>query len=214
MKHHSNDYKLSAVCYYLEHNTDMRSTCEIFGCCYQSLSRWINKYREQGNVNRCIRREFRTKITPEIKLFVKQYVKSYPTTTLWEFSKLIDDKFGVQLSDMSIHNIMRSQKITRKRVRNKYYPEGRSTTEKQDLIQFYQALNQFNYKQIICLDETSIYLNMSLSYGRSKSGTCVIKKTNKYPYKRYNMLCAISADKVIGWMLYENLKGGAKTKYH
>jgi len=91
---------------------------------------------------------------------VKQYVKSYPTTTLWEFSKLINDNFGIQLSDMSIHNIMRSQKITRKRVRNKYYPEGRSTTEKQDLIQFYQTLNQFNYKQIICLDETSIYLNM------------------------------------------------------
>jgi len=153
------------------------------------LSRWINKYREQGNVNRYIRREFRTKITPEIKLFVKQYVKSYPTTTLWEFSKLIDDKFGVHLSDMSIHNIMRSQKITRKRLRNKYYPEGRSTTEKQDLIQFYQALNQFNYKQIICLDETSIYLNMLLSYGRSKSGTRVTKKTNKYPYK--NTICYV-----------------------
>ena len=26
---------------------------------------------------------------------------------------------------------------------------------------------------------------MTLSYGRSKSGTRVIKKTTKYPYKRY-----------------------------
>jgi transposase len=26
------------------------------------------------------------------------------------------------------------------------------------------------------------------------------------------MLCAISADKVIGWILYENLKGGVKTQ--
>ena len=43
---------------------------------------------------------------------------------------------------------------------------------------------------------------MTLSYGRSKSGTRVIKKTNKYPYKRYNLLCAISADKVVGWKLY------------
>ena len=28
-----------------------------------------------------------------------------------------------------------------------------------------------NYKKTICLDETSIYLNMTLSYGRSKSDT-------------------------------------------
>jgi hypothetical protein len=37
-----------------------------------------------------------------------------------------------------------------------------------------------------------------LSYGRSKSGTRVIKKTTKYPYKRYNLLCAISSNKVVG----------------
>ena len=49
---------------------------------------------------------------------------------------------------------------------------------------------------------------MSHSYGRSKSGTRVIKRTNKYPYKRYNLLCAISYNKVIGWTLYEYVKGG------
>lgn len=53
------------------------------------------------------------------------------------------------------------------------------------------------YTKTICLDETSIYLNITLSYGRSRSGTRVIKKTNKYLYKRYNLLCAISANKVI-----------------
>ena len=39
---------------------------------------------------------------------------------------------------------------------------------------------------------------MTLSYGRSRSGTRVIKKTNKYPYKKYNLLCDICADKVVG----------------
>ena len=52
---------------------------------------------------------------------------------------------------------------------------------------------------------------MTLSYGRSRIGTRVIKKTNKYPYKRFNLLCAISADKVIGWKLYPERKGGVKT---
>ena len=53
---------------------------------------------------------------------------------------------------------------------------------------------------------------MKPSYGRSRSGTRVIKKTNKYPFKRYNMLCAICADKVVGWKLYKDITGGLKTQ--
>jgi hypothetical protein len=52
---------------------------------------------------------------------------------------------------------------------------------------------------------------MTLTYGRSRSGTRVIKKTDKYSYIRYNLLCAISAVKVIGWKLYPKRKGGVKT---
>jgi len=48
---------------------------------------------------------------------------------------------------------------------------------------------------------------MVLPYGRSKKGTRVIKKTNIYPFIRYNLLCAISANKVVGCALYEKLKG-------
>ena len=74
--------------------------------------------------------------------------------------------------------------------------------EMEDLEDFYKKLKEFDYKRTICLDETSIYLNMTFTYGRSKSGTRVIKKTNKYPYKRYNLLFAISADKIIDYLLY------------
>ena len=52
---------------------------------------------------------------------------------------------------------------------------------------------------------------MTSSYGRSKSDTRAIYKTNKYPFKRYNMLCAISANKVVGYELYKYLKCGIKT---
>jgi len=211
MKQHTEDYKKTAVKYYLEHNEDMRNTCEIFNCKFQSLSRWINQYKKQGNVNRKTRKNHNLKITPEIEKFVKENVKIQPTTTLWEFSKLVNEKFGVQLTDRSIYTILNKHKITRKRLRSKYYPEKREGQEKQDLEEFYKKLQNYDYNKTICLDETSIYLNMTLSYGRSRSGTRVIKKTNKYPYKRYNMLCAISADKVVGWKLYPERKGGVKT---
>jgi hypothetical protein len=39
MKQHTEDYKLTAVKYYLDHNEDMRNTCDIFKCNFQSLAR-------------------------------------------------------------------------------------------------------------------------------------------------------------------------------
>ena len=211
MKHHTEDYKLTAVKYYLENKEDMRNTCKIFKCKFQSLARWIKTYKNKGNINRKTRKIHNLKITPEIEKFVKEYVRKYNTTTLWELSKLVNEKFKVHLTDMSIYNILHKHNLTRKRLRSKYYPEKKEGQEKEDLEECYKKLKNFDYKRTICLDETSIYLNMTLTYGRSKSGTRVIKKTNKYPYKRYNLLCAISADKVVGWKLYPERKGGVKT---
>lgn len=169
----------------------MRSTCEIFNCNFQSLSRWVKRYKNTGNVDRKTRKNHNLKITPDIEKFVKEYVKRYSTTTLWELSKLVDEKYNIRLTDTSIHNILHKHNITRKRLRSKYYPEKKEGQEKQDLADFYKKLEGYDYRHTICLDEASIYLNMTLSYGRSRSGTRVIKKTNKYPYKRFNLLCAI-----------------------
>jgi transposase len=37
------------------------------------------------------------------------------------------------------------------------------------------------------------------------------ERYKKDTFKRYNMLCTISADKVVGWKLYGERKGGVKT---
>jgi transposase len=210
MRQHTEDYKITAVEYYIKHK-DLRKTCKIFNCKYQSLARWVNKYKMTKTLKRKIRKNHNFKITPEIEKFIKEYVRKYPTTTLWEYSKLVKDKFNIELSDKSIYNILHKNKITRKRLRNKYYPEKREGQEKQDLDTFYNKLKNYDYTKTICLDETSIPLNMTFSYGRSRKGTRVIKKTNKYPYKRFNLLCAISTNKVIGWKLFPERKGGVKT---
>ena len=51
MKHHTEDYKETAVKYYLENKEDMRNTCKIFKCNFQSLARWIKTYKNKGNIN-------------------------------------------------------------------------------------------------------------------------------------------------------------------
>ena len=93
MSHHSEDYKEVAVKHYLEGKNDMRNTCKLFKCKYQSLSRWVKQYNQNGNVNRKTRKNHNIKITPKIEKFVREYVRKYNTTTLWELSKLVDNEF-------------------------------------------------------------------------------------------------------------------------
>jgi hypothetical protein len=88
-----------------------------------------------------------------------------------------------------------------KRLRSKYYPEKVIGQEENTLNNFYNTLKTFKYDKTICLDETLIYLNMTLPYGRCRSGSRCVKKTNIYPFKRYNLLCDISYDKIIGCTL-------------
>ena len=40
-KHKCEDYKISAVQYYLEHNKSQINTCKIFKCTPRSLMRWV-----------------------------------------------------------------------------------------------------------------------------------------------------------------------------
>ena len=101
---------------------------------------------------------------------------------------MVKDKFNINLTDQTIFRILKKNKITRKRLRSKYYPEKREGQEKQDLKTFYKTLKKYNYKKTISNDETSIYLNMTLTYGRSKSGTRVIKKTNKCKQRTINRI--------------------------
>ena len=123
MTHHTEDYKKSAVKYYVRQNENIRNTCKIFDCKKSSLQRWITRYKTQKNIHRKTRSNHNLKITPEITQFVKQYVRKYNTTTLWELSKLVYEKYNVHLTDGSIHNILQNHHITRKRLRSKYYPE-------------------------------------------------------------------------------------------
>ncbi len=45
-KHKSEDYKLTAVKYYLDHETTYKNTCDIFKCSERSLKRWIERYQK------------------------------------------------------------------------------------------------------------------------------------------------------------------------
>ncbi len=132
-KHKSEDYKLSAVEYYLESGDTMRKTCEIYKCSYQSLERCLKRYEKEGHIKRkkTIKNPYKT--TKEIEEHVLLLVKKNVNITIWEISKLVHKKYKVRLNDKTIFNILKKYKITRKRLRSKYYPEKKIGQESKDL---------------------------------------------------------------------------------
>tara|TARA_B100000214_G_scaffold352932_1_gene308533 strand:+ start:13 stop:255 length:243 start_codon:yes stop_codon:yes gene_type:complete len=49
-KHKSEDYKISAVNYYLDNDVSMDYVCNIFNCKKQSLSRWVQRYNNNKSI--------------------------------------------------------------------------------------------------------------------------------------------------------------------
>jgi transposase len=50
LKHKSEDYKLSAVNYYLTENNNQLQTYKIFKYSLRSLMRWVNKYKQTSKI--------------------------------------------------------------------------------------------------------------------------------------------------------------------
>lgn len=172
----------------------------------------MKQYENTQSLKRKQRLNTKLKISFPIVKYVEKLVKKEPTITLWDTASRVKDKFNVELSDRSITQIFKEINFTRKRVRKKYYPAKKIETEEKDLkLSFYKTLQSYDYKKTISIDETAIKLSMELSYGRSKSGTRVIKKTTQYPFEKYNLLCAISHNKIVGWKLFPQKNVGVKS---
>ena len=73
-KHRSEDYKITAVQYYLENNTSYVETCEIFRCSERSLKRWIDRYDKKGNIKRQSRKSISYKVTKDQVKYLKENI--------------------------------------------------------------------------------------------------------------------------------------------
>jgi len=60
-KHKSEDYKISAVNYYLDNDVNMDYVCNIFNCKKQSLSRWVQRYNNDKSIKRYNRKPMQLK---------------------------------------------------------------------------------------------------------------------------------------------------------
>jgi transposase len=199
---YSYEFKLTAIKLYAKLKS-IRKVAKLLECSKSSLHRWIERYYQSNILNRKEYPMRKSIITDDILVFIKKLIKKTPAIIL---SKI--KKFNISISKTYIYYIIRYKlNITYKQLRQKYYPEKKLSTLKKDKINFYNNIINQGIKKLISIDETGFYLNMSRTFGRCDKGQRCYRTVYKYPYIKYNFICAIKYGKVIGYKLYERTNG-------
>ena len=164
--HKSEDYKTTAVKYYLKNNIGMIEVCEIFNCSKPSLSRWIEKYKETGQIKRNNRKSVSYKITKKQVEYAIQKLKDNEQITMKELAKIIKKKHKTfDVTPQHLGKVIRDNNKTRKRTRHEHFPSkryGKDIDKKKELNKFYKEIKKYNLNKIISIDETSYGTEMKI----------------------------------------------------
>ena len=211
--HKSNDYKLTAVQYYLVEDKTQEEVCKIFKCSPRSLMRWVNQYKKEGNVNKHYRKPIAYKVKKEYVTFLLDEIKKNKTITLQELNENLKDKYKIDISTTQIFRVINDNNITLKQTRIRHEPIkrfGKEININNKLTDFYNEVKKYKIQDIICIDETSIKSLQKRNHCYSEKGKrCVIKTQSQEVFKKYTGIFAINVDGVVDCDLYE--KGGINT---
>ena len=214
MKHKSEDYKISAVEYYLVEDKSQEEVCKIFKCSSRSLMRWVEKYNNDGEIKRYNKKPVAYKITKEqVKYALKEINKNKTITMDDLLSKIKSNYPSFDLSSRQLTRVVKDNNITLKITRIRHEPIkrfGKDIDINSKIKDFYDEVKKYKLDDIICIDETSIKSLQKRNHCYNEIGKrCVIKTQSQEVFKKYTGIFAISTKGVLGWDLYE--KSGINT---
>jgi transposase len=207
-KHKSEDYKLSAVRYFLVGDESQTEVCKIFRCSPRSLMRWVEKYEKDGEIKRNNRKPIAYKVHKKHVNFLLDMIKINKTITMGELMIKLKEKYNIELSRYHINRIINDNNITLKLTKIRHVPIkrfGKDIDIKKNLKEFYAKIKNYELKNIICIDETSISGLQKRKHCYNNLGKrCTIETQSQDVFKKYTAIFAISVDGVLGWKLYNS----------
>ena len=158
--HKSEDYKISAVHYYLSKNKKQLQTYEIFQCHPRSLMRWNDKYNKNKNITRKTKIPKAYKVKEEHVDYILKFLLDDKTITMNDMLQKVKEKYPYfDITSRHISNIVRDSNITLKLTRFRDEPTnrfGKDININKNIKLFYEKVKQYKIDDIICIDETSI----------------------------------------------------------
>ena len=210
-KHKSEDYKLSAVKYFLENKDTQENTCRIFKCSVRSLLRWTKRYEEENEIKRHNRKPISYKVKKKHIKFILEELKNNKTITIEDLLTKLSNKYSkLNITRRHISRIIKENYISLKLTKIRHEPIkrfGKDININEKIKDFYNEIKNYNIDDIICIDETSINSLQLRHYCYNEVGKrCVVKTNSQEVFKKYTGVFAISIKGVIGYELYN--KGG------
>lgn len=125
-KHKSEDYKLTAVNYYLTENNNQLQTCKIFKCNRRSLMRWVNKYKQTSKILRQNRKPVAYKLQKDEVKYILKLIENDKTITMSDLLNKIKMKYPIfDVSRRHLSNLVKDNNITLKLTRFRHEPKTR-----------------------------------------------------------------------------------------
>ena len=206
--HKSEDFKISAVEYYLDSNKTHEEVCNIFKCSVRSLMRWVERYENDNNIKRHNREAISYKVKKTHVKFVLDELKKNKTLTIEILLSMLKDKFkDLELSRRHLADIIKDNNVSLKLTHIRHEPNkrfGKDININDKLTEFYKEIKKHKLKDIICIDETSINALQKRQHCYNDVGKrCVITTQSQEVFKKYTAIFAIGYKGVLGWTLYE-----------
>ena len=188
--HKSEDYKLSAVEYYLTEDKTQEEVCKIFKCSARSLLRWVDKYDENGEIKRHNRKPIAYKVHKDQVKFILDEIKKNKTITMQDLLEKLKEKYPtLTLSRFHLNRIVNDNNITLKITRIRHEPNkrfGKDIDINKKIKEFYDEVKKHKIEDIICIDETSIKSLQKRNHCYNEIGKrCVIKTQSQEVFKKY-----------------------------
>ena len=206
--HKGDEYKITAVEYYLTEDTTQDEVCRIFKCSVRSLMRWVEQFENNGDVKRNNRPPVAYKINKEQVKFLLDEIKKNKTITMDDLLVKAKDKFvDFDITPRHLSRVVRDNNITLKITRVRHEPVkrfGKDIDINKQIKGFYEEVKKYKLEDIICIDETSIKSLQKRNHCYNEIGKrCVITTHSQEVFKKYTGIFAISTNGVLGWELYE-----------
>ena len=146
-KHKSEDYKLSAVEYYLVGDKSQIEVCNIFKCSPRSLMRWVEKYNNDGEIKRYNKKPLAYKITKDLVKYALKEINKNKTITMDDLlSKIKSNYPSFELSSRQLSRVVKDNNITLKLTRIRHEPNkrfGKDIDINKKIKEFYDEVKKY-----------------------------------------------------------------------
>lgn len=179
--------------FYNNNNYSIRQIANIFKISKSTIHRWITKvYKDNNDKDDTLKKK--------IQNLIKGLLIKNPFMTINKIQNTIMKELKIKISKTGTYIHMRKSGFSFKKVTKKLY--NKKETINNEINKFKKIVRSINVKDIICVDESGIKSNMGHEYGWSKKGERIIKNIKVNP-KKFNLIMAISKEKIISNKIYE-----------